>query len=310
MGAPLIIPGGETDLGDGRSWNATQSSGVFAKFPGATPKYALNQGPRDNEFRETMARMFIQMPEKERNQFVQSCPPETRPLAKILCGVGEGASGGTGFMDFLLTQAVEPFQEKFQVVESLSDNFIIYVFGQQAPQFQYGGKLLNTWQDDQRVWMLRLYRDILRGTQLARRRKLVRLRYDSVIISGVMVAQQQTVMGTEENSVDFAFTLIPTQYTIFTPAVGAPTKLKTPFTSSSGYALKSTAVPDSTKQRIASPSRPPLPSKTRSNEPQTGHKVEKASKTALQEVKERTQALESKTPTTIKNVRGGQVKTQ
>src|SRR5512136_2286821 len=254
MGVPGLVAGGETLTG---VLAAGESSGVFANQPGSTPKYAINQGQRDAEHRETLARLFVQISEKERDQFVRSVPPESRMLAEVLCGTGVGASGGTGFVDFLLTQAVEPFQEKVQVVETLSDNFVVYLFGQAAPQFQYSGVLLNTYQDDQRVWMMRLYRDILRGTQLARRRKLVRLRYDSVIVTGVLIAHQQALTGDQENSAQFSFTMIPTQYTIFTPNLAFPTKLKLPFTPGKQYALSSTGVPDLQRLRTTAPPRAP-----------------------------------------------------
>ena len=194
MPLPGVLPGGDPKAvaADANKSAMAASAGglpagVFGHMVGATPKYALNQGQRDAEYRETMARLFIQVPEEEREQFVSSCPPETQPLARVLCG-----GAGTGFVDFLLTQVSEGFQEKIQVVESLSDNFIVYSFGQRAPQFNYAGVLLNTYQDDQRVWMMRLYQDVLRATQLARRRKLVRLRYDSVIVSGVLTNHSQS----------------------------------------------------------------------------------------------------------------------
>ena len=255
MGAPKIVPGGETLEHFGwpvSSGGAKESIGQFAQFPGATPKYALNQGGRDNEFRETMARLFVQVPPSERKKFVDSCPPETRQLAAILCGSGASAGGGTGFIDFLLTSAQESFQEKYQVVESLSDNFIVYTFGQRAPTFNYSGVLLNTYQDDQRVWMLRLYHDILRGTQLARRRKLARLRYDSVIVSGIFVMHGQGLQGGDRDSAQFQFAFIPMQYTIFTPNLGKPTTLQTAFTPGSAYQLSSAAVPDTKQFRVAS----------------------------------------------------------
>lgn len=224
------------------------SMGQFALHPGATPKYALNRGPRDNENRETLARMFVQMTEQERAQFVKSVPLESQPLAEVLCAVGSGGTGGTGFIDFVLTQAVEPFQEKFQVVESLSDNFVVYLFGQQAPTFQYAGFVYNTYQDDQRIWLMRLYRDILRGTQLARRRKLVRLRYDSVIVSGIFVGFQETLLGEAADYAQFSLTMIPTQYIIHTAAVGKPTRLKNGYTVGSETGL-STLMPLDTNQR-------------------------------------------------------------
>jgi hypothetical protein len=247
MAGPKFIPGGATLLPDSESG----PKGVFADFPGATKKYILNAGPRDNEFRETMARMFIEMTEQERKLFVSSVPPETRKLAEVLAGVGTGGSGGTGFVDFLLTQVNEQFTEKYQVVETLSDNFVVYLFGQAAPMFSYAGLLLNTYQDDQRVWMTRLYQDVLRGTQLARRKKLLRLRYDSVIVTGVMLNLNMSIVADQEDRVPFSFNFIPTQYVIYTPALGNPTKLKSAFIPSDAFKLSTTQVPSNTRLRVA-----------------------------------------------------------
>jgi len=268
MGRPGVIPGGDTLSDNATTTVVAQqpSMGVFAKNPGGTPKYAINEGQRDAEYRETMARLFIQMSEKERESFVQSVPPETRPLAQVLCGVGTGATGGTGFVDFILNQAIEPFQEKVQVVETLSDNFVIYTFGQAAPTFQYSGVLYNTYQDDQRVWMTRLYRDILRATQLARRRKLVRIRYDSVIVSGVFTGMQQSVSGEAADYASFSLTMIPTQYVIFSPEVGVATKLETAFTTGAEYALSTVEPVDLTKIKIAAPANVQAPSRKRTNQ--------------------------------------------
>lgn len=242
-----FVPGGANlDVTD--TSNYGKEMGQFAQHPGSTPKYAINKNPRDAEYRETMARMFIEMPQQERDLFVTSCPPETRELARVLCGVDTGGSGGTGFIDFLITNISEPFNEKIQVVETLSDNFVIYTFGQQAPQFQYSGILYNSYQDDQRVWMIRLYRDIIRATQLARRRKLVRLRYDSVIVTGVAIMHTQQLTGDAQNWVNFNLVIIPTEYTIFTPAIGSPTKLKTPATEGGKLATDGTGVPDTTQK--------------------------------------------------------------
>lgn len=268
MGAPDLIPGG-VELNQGSIEGPIQpsvtygnSTGVFSKNPGSTPKYAINKGIRDNEFRETMARLFIQIPESERDLFVKSVPEESRELAEILCGVGEGASGGTGFIDFILNTAVEDFQEKYQLIETMSDNFIIYMFGQRAVPFQYSGILYNSYQDDQRVWMLRLYRDILRGTQLARRKTLVRLRYDSVIVTGVFLGMQQTLSGDAENYVNFSFVIQPTQYVIFSPPYGSPTKLSTPFIESGALALNTVDIPNTRQLKIVAPSRAQIPDAT------------------------------------------------
>lgn len=264
MTGPKFIPGGSTLVS---SRGDDESKGVFSDYPGATKKYALNDGHQRRNFRETMARMFIQMSEKERKQFVDSVPEATRRLAEILTGVGTGASGGTGYIDFLLTNVSEQFHEKAQVVESMTDDYVVYLFGQGAPTFSYSGVLLNTYQDDQRVWMTRLYRDVLRGTQLARRRKLLRIRYDSVIVSGVMLNLNMSITADQEDRSPFSFSFVPTQYVIYTPSLASPTRLKKGFTPGSKYALDSTGVPSTNRTRVAAhPVPPALATRKRASE--------------------------------------------
>lgn len=263
MAGPVFIPGGETklvlgDSAEDRKEARTESRGVFAAFPGATKKYIVNDGPRDNEYRETMARMFIQMTEQERKLFVDTVKdPVTQKLAEVLVGTGNAGEGGTGFIDFLLQRVNERFTEKYQVVEGLSDNFVVYLFGQGAPTFSYSGMLLNTYQDDQRVWMTKLYQDVLRGTQLARRRKLLRLRYDSVIVSGVMLDLNMALEADKEDRVPFTFNFIPTQYVVYTPSLGNPTRLKSAFLPSSSLALTTAQTPQTTRLRVSSRAAPP-----------------------------------------------------
>ncbi|MAG64683.1 MAG: hypothetical protein CMK74_02245 [Pseudomonadales bacterium] len=192
-------------------------------MPGSTLKWARNDGTEGGDSLHSTARLFIPVDKGEQGKFLQSIPPESQPIAKVLCGVAPGGSAVTGFIDFLLTAANESFQERTQIVHTLSDNFVVYTFGQQAAPFQYSGWLLNTYQDDQRIWMLRAYQDILRASQLARRQKLVSLRYDSVIVTGILLNHQQNLSSNIANAVQFSFTLLPTQYSIFTPAVVTPT---------------------------------------------------------------------------------------
>lgn len=196
-----------------------------------------------------MARMFIDMPERERQLFINTVyDPRTKKLAEVLVGAAAGGSGGTGFIDFLLQSVTESFSEKVQVSQSLSDNFVVYLFGQNAPQFSYQGTLLNTYQDDQKVWMTRLYQDVLRGTQLARRKKLLKLRYDSVVVTGVMTNLQMGMQAGFEDRWSFSFNLIPLAYVVFTPNLGAPTRLETPFLPSAALALSQSKADDGKKK--------------------------------------------------------------
>jgi hypothetical protein len=236
--------------------------GVFAANPGSTPKYAINRGPRDAEYRESMARMFIELPKGVSTaSFKKTLSAAAQPLADVLVsGTGTGGSGGTGFVDFLLTSANENFQEKAQIADTLTDNYVAFYSGQEPPLFQYSGVLLNTYQDDQRVWMLRLYREILRGTKLASRNLIMKLRYDSFIVSGYMETLSLGLMGeTEHTASQFSFTMRVKRMTVTTPALGSPTILETSAVSESAIKQSDTSLASALIQRtgVTTPESPP-----------------------------------------------------
>lgn len=191
--------------------------GVFALHPLATPKYAKNVGSRDAEFRDTLARLYISLADTDpqgtlQQAYLASLPGDeaTQSLAKVL--LGSNSQGGTGFIDFFLTQASEQFQEIMQVDKVLSDDYVAFFYGQQPPVFQYSGVLLNSMQDDQRTGFGKAYQLMLRGTQMARRGVLARLRYDSVIVSGVMTSHSQQLNADNEMSVPFSFSFLVKEY--------------------------------------------------------------------------------------------------
>jgi hypothetical protein len=200
-------------------YNAGQQ-GVFAQNPTATPKYAKNNGrPRDAEFRDTLARIYISladMGEAQINAYLASLPADaaTQALAQVL--LGANSKGGTGFVDFFLQSANEAFQEIMQVDKVSADDYVAFFYGTQPPQFQYTGTLLNSLQDDQRGSFALAYQSMLRGTQMARRGALARLRYDSVIVSGTMFAHSQQLNADNEMAVPFSFSFLVKEYYIIT----------------------------------------------------------------------------------------------
>jgi hypothetical protein len=192
--------------------------GVFGLHPLATPKYAFNKGARDNEFKESLARMYVSLAEASeqlKQQYLASLPgdAQTQALAKVLTGAGQ-QKGGTGFIDFFLQQVNESWQEAVQVDKVLGDNYVAFYFGQEPPIFQYTGTLLNSQQDDQRSGFALAYQHILRGTQLARRNALLRLKYDNVIVSGTMNSHSQALNAENEMVVPFSFSLLVKEYVV------------------------------------------------------------------------------------------------
>ena len=203
-----------------------RQQGVFGQNPLMTPKYTKFR-ERDAEYRDTLARLYISLPltgdpsqdQTVRENYLNSLPndPATQALANVLL-TGGGGGAGAGFIDFFLTQAQESFQEIVQIDKVLSDDYVAFFYGQSPPQFQYSGMLLNSMQDDQRSGFARVYEYMLRGTQLARRGALARLRYDSVIVTGTMLAHQQQLIAENELAVPFSFTFLVKEYVVLNNA--------------------------------------------------------------------------------------------
>jgi hypothetical protein len=136
----------------------------------------------------------------------------------------------SGYVDFLLENVSQPLTEKYQTSETLSDNHVAYFFGQSAPVWRYSGKLINTVQDDQVVNFYRLYVHLLRGTQLARRQKIVTIRYDSFMVAGALINLQTDLNSANELLVPFQFSVLVKRFDVtnFTPG-WTPTNPGGPF---------------------------------------------------------------------------------
>jgi hypothetical protein len=218
----LPVPGGPWSADEGQITQriGPPPKGIFGEHPGATPKYATNLAALANEhadFRDTMARMFIQVGSKEEyEKFIASVKeqdPNIESLARVLAGtnlaVGNRNDGtGTGYIDFLLQNVQHQFQEKMQIVETLADSYVAYFFGQGAPIFQYSGILINSKQDDQAHNMLRIYQSMIRGYQLARRKKILRLRYNNLIVNGAAFNFGFNLAAENEMACPFNFSLL------------------------------------------------------------------------------------------------------
>ena len=210
--------GGKDDLND--SLYASRY-GVRSRFPRSTPKYVRYNGVRHHEFLDTTARMYIQA--RNPDAFVRGVSKDKNleSIARVLVGYHAGEErkngqlikpavnkGGKGYIDFFLQQANHQLNEKMQVIETLSDNYVAFFFGQQAPIFQYSGSLMNTYQDDWTINMVRLFQHLGRGSQLARRGVLFYLKYDSMVVSGSLCNFNWTLSGDVEVVSPFSFSLL------------------------------------------------------------------------------------------------------
>lgn len=245
MTRALRVPGEDT---------SGRAKGVFASLlQGATPKYAINNGFRNDFFRNTLARMFVRVDASEMNTFLGSiADSHTRSqLANRIAGdptsqQGDAQTGGgatqdssvarrrtvqsNGYLDFLIQSVQMQLQEKVQVSETLSDNYVAYTFGQSPPIWAFQGVLINTVQDDQASNMFRLYSQILRATQMARRQKSMSMSFDSYVVNGVMMNLTMNLTSQNEVMVPFSFQLLVKRVFITNFTRGwVPTTAGTPF---------------------------------------------------------------------------------
>jgi hypothetical protein len=208
--------------------------GQFAQYTlGSTPKYAINEGFREDFFQNTLSRLYMAVPATEWPLFERSIASrETLQLARRIAGriqertVRDSPNGptrkvstleGSGYIDFFIQQAGMGFQEDVDIKKTLADNFVVYTFGEQPKVWQYSGWLMNTVQDDQATSFMRAYMDLFRATQLARRQKTVSLKIDSYIITGAIIALNMSLQANPEIVVPFSFQLLVKRVTILPP---------------------------------------------------------------------------------------------
>lgn len=203
-----------------------KSRGVFSAYPFMSPKYARHRPRRRHEYDQTMARMFIRVSPKVYDKFIESLEDaDTRLVAQTLTG-DDVNKGGRGYIDFLLQRAVHELNEKVQISETLSDNYVAHFFGHSPPIFQYGGVLFNTYQDDWTMRMFRIFKNLGRGTQLARRQLAMSIRYDSMIVSGAMLSFNWTLLAGQEGHCQFGFSFLVKSIQVIYGNVAPPTRFE------------------------------------------------------------------------------------
>lgn len=221
-----IIPGtpgaADFDLGEPVGVFARPSGdrvNFFDGAQGATPKYARNQGEIADDFRETMARFFINSTKKSIR--LEGLSPEMARLAEQIYN--------NGYIDFILQNVQTGLSEKVDLSENLSGGYVAYYLGTSPQVLQCSGVLLNTLQDDQVVSMVELYAAFLSGTKLAEHGETLRFRYDSFLYTGYLNNLQWSLAAENELYCPFSFTFlkktrrtIPSPYFRAVPLASAP----------------------------------------------------------------------------------------
>lgn len=197
----------EANLGGVLGSGTPRPGSILSSYPIMTNKF-MKWVDRNSDYTDTMARMYVDVSPREYDAFINSMQDAaTQDLLRALARTGTD-SGGKGYIDFLLQNAQHALNENAQITETLSDNYVAYFFGQAPPMFTYSGILMNTFQDDWTMRMLRMYRDVTRGSQLARHRKTVTMSYDSMQVTGAILNFQWGNSADIQMACSFTFNLL------------------------------------------------------------------------------------------------------
>ena len=108
--------------------------------------------------------------------------------------------------------------------------------------------------------MFRIFRDLAWGTQLARRDLILRLKYDSMIVSGAMTNFQWSTVAGRETYSPFAFNLLVKSIHVIYGSLALPTKFtrQESFTPA-GFQLEGAGVGDTAASQTYVGAPPGLP---------------------------------------------------
>ena len=209
-----LIPGNTiTAQVDGKETKGT-GGGVFGRWPGATPRYAKNTGGVNDDFKNSMARMYLWLDDNQRKKLTAMTSGDARLTGLIGKLAAAARDGVGGYIEFLLQNANHAFREKLEIIDTLADKYSAYAFGQAPPEFTYSAVLLNSMQDDQAKNMFRLYRSVLRAIQTAHLKADVHLQYDGMIVSGVLTTFQWQLQAQDESYCPGGFTMLVRRITL------------------------------------------------------------------------------------------------
>lgn len=180
--------------GDNSLYNDTSTArrGAFANHPAHIPKYNTNNNLAATD---TAARFYF-------------------PNAKDLLRTNSAdkdilqAFVGNGYIDFIATSVQMSYSERIQIRKLVNGAYSTYFFGTEPPTVNISGFLLNDFQNDWMVNFLRLYINYIRGSKLARRRRLAYFAYDSYLIGGIPFTTTNSLTGDNETTGQFSLQLL------------------------------------------------------------------------------------------------------
>ena len=196
--------GGDTGWkGSSTGPNLSTKRGVYAKYPGVTPKYY----GQDNSFDDLkVARIYLSGLGQS-----ASLGPNDRRAADAFGAENLKSLFKKGYVGFFLSQVTEQHTERVEVIPLPGGSFQSYFFGESPATYVFDGMFLNTRQNQWRMLWSKLYQSVLRGSQVAGHRKLVQVAYDSKIVSGYITGYTDNLRAENELFSRFQFSMLIVQ---------------------------------------------------------------------------------------------------
>lgn len=113
-----------------------------------------------------------------------------------------------GYTNFLLTDVQVGFSEKVQVMETFGDTEVAYYFGKSPVVFTLSGLLFDDIDNDWFTKFLRLYTNVMRGTELARRYELIQVILPNMEIIGSVMNMSYSENSQRDTDIPFSFQVL------------------------------------------------------------------------------------------------------
>jgi hypothetical protein len=123
----------------------------------------------------------------------------------------------SGYFEFFLQSVDEVFSERYQIVETLGDNYAVFGLGKKPRIFNFSGALINSVENDWRVNFIYLFQKFISISQLAKFggtsiRNIITLKYDSVFVQGAVLDFRTGLRAENEMVCPFSFPMLITKF--------------------------------------------------------------------------------------------------
>lgn len=125
------------------------------------------------------------------------------------------ASGGKTYADFLITSMSFGFAEKMQLTQVFGDHTVAYAFGASPVILNIQGVVTDDIDNDWFVKFIFLYKDFLRGTQMARNFDLAQLATHNAVYDGVIMSINMSQDSSNDTLVQFQMQFLVRSFEFF-----------------------------------------------------------------------------------------------